>query len=51
MPGYAPTEGTLMNIDIILVSRALDYAAKKHVSQRRKGVAQEPYINQQFCAP
>lgn len=45
MQGYAPTEGTLMSIDIILVSRALDYAAKKHVSQRRKGVAQEPYIN------
>ena len=34
-----------MSIDVVLVARALDYAAKKHVSQRRKGVAQEPYIN------
>ncbi len=34
-----------MSIDVVLVSRALDYAAKKHVGQRRKGVAQEPYIN------
>jgi guanosine-3',5'-bis(diphosphate) 3'-pyrophosphohydrolase len=34
-----------MNNDIIQISRALDFAARKHVSQRRKGVAQEPYIN------
>ena len=34
-----------MSIDIVQVTRALDYAARKHVSQRRKGEAQEPYIN------
>ena len=34
-----------MNKDVIQISRALDFAARKHVSQRRKGVAQEPYIN------
>jgi guanosine-3',5'-bis(diphosphate) 3'-pyrophosphohydrolase len=34
-----------MSIDVVQVARALDYAAKKHVGQRRKGVAQEPYIN------
>jgi (p)ppGpp synthase/HD superfamily hydrolase len=34
-----------MSLDLVLVCRALDYAAKKHVSQRRKGIAQEPYIN------
>ena len=34
-----------MSLEVVLVCRALDYAAKKHVSQRRKGVAQEPYIN------
>jgi (p)ppGpp synthase/HD superfamily hydrolase len=34
-----------MSIDVVLVSRALDFAARKHVDQRRKGVAQEPYIN------
>ena len=31
--------------DIVRISRALDYAAQKHSAQRRKGVAQEPYIN------
>ena len=34
-----------MGIDVVQVTRALDYAAKKHVSQRRKGEAREPYIN------
>ena len=34
-----------MSIHVVQVARALDYAAKKHVSQRRKGEAQEPYIN------
>jgi (p)ppGpp synthase/HD superfamily hydrolase len=34
-----------MGLDLVQVTRALDYAARKHVSQRRKGVAQEPYIN------
>ena len=30
--------------DIVRISRALDYAAQKHSAQKRKGVAQEPYI-------
>ncbi|HEV7820239.1 MAG TPA: HD domain-containing protein [Burkholderiales bacterium] len=34
-----------MSIDVVQVTRALDYAARKHVSQRRKGEAKEPYIN------
>lgn len=34
-----------MSLDLVQITRALDYAAKKHVSQRRKGEAQEPYIN------
>lgn len=34
-----------MGLDLVQVTRALDYAAKKHVTQRRKGEAQEPYIN------
>lgn len=34
-----------MSIDVVQVTRALDYAAKKHVAQRRKGDAREPYIN------
>jgi (p)ppGpp synthase/HD superfamily hydrolase len=34
-----------MSIDIVKVARALDYAARKHVGQRRKGEAKEPYVN------
>lgn len=34
-----------MSLDVVKIARALDYAAKKHVSQRRKGEAKEPYIN------
>lgn len=34
------TEGGL-----VLVARAADFAARMHVSQRRKGAAQEPYLN------
>jgi (p)ppGpp synthase/HD superfamily hydrolase len=30
---------------LALVSRAADYAARRHVNQRRKGAKQEPYIN------
>jgi (p)ppGpp synthase/HD superfamily hydrolase len=29
----------------VLVARALDFAARKHRDQRRKGAAKEPYIN------
>lgn len=31
--------------ELVEVCQALDYAAQKHAAQRRKGVAQEPYIN------
>ena len=34
-----------MSIEFVQITRALDYAAKKHVTQRRKGEAREPYIN------
>jgi len=39
----APDE-TLRN-SLALVSRAADYAARRHVKQRRKGASQEPYVN------
>jgi guanosine-3',5'-bis(diphosphate) 3'-pyrophosphohydrolase len=29
----------------VLVTRAADFAARRHVEQRRKGAAREPYIN------
>ena len=35
----ASNEGT------VLIARAADFAARAHVAQRRKGDAQEPYIN------
>lgn len=31
--------------DIVRITRALDFAARKHVGHRRKGLAAEPYIN------
>ena len=31
--------------DLATVTRALDFAARKHVAQRRKGTGEEPYIN------
>ena len=34
-----------MGKDIVQFARALDFAAKKHVHQRRKGELEEPYIN------
>ncbi len=34
-----------MNEAVLLIARALDFAARKHVDQRRKGEAEEPYIN------
>lgn len=32
-------------LDIVRITRALDFAARKHVDHRRKGLAAEPYIN------
>lgn len=34
-----------MNEDIVRLARAVDFAARKHVDQRRKGEAAEPYFN------
>lgn len=34
-----------MKEEILLIARALDFAARKHVDQRRKGLAAEPYVN------
>jgi (p)ppGpp synthase/HD superfamily hydrolase len=34
-----------VSTDLLLVLRAADAAARWHVGQRRKGVAQEPYVN------
>jgi (p)ppGpp synthase/HD superfamily hydrolase len=31
--------------DVILIARAADFAARRHVRQRRKGAAAEPYLN------
>jgi (p)ppGpp synthase/HD superfamily hydrolase len=34
-----------MGSDMVAVARALDFAARKHSNQRRKGEAGEPYVN------
>ena len=34
-----------MSDDMLFLSRALSFAAERHRNQRRKGAAQEPYIN------
>jgi len=34
-----------MSADTLLIARALDFACRKHVHQRRKGESREPYIN------
>jgi len=31
--------------DIVRIANALDFAARKHADQKRKGVKQEPYVN------
>src|ERR1700684_4054477 len=31
--------------DVLLISRAWHFAAQRHATQRRKGKAQEPYVN------
>jgi len=31
--------------DLLLVARALEFAARRHSAQRRKGLAAEPYVN------
>lgn len=34
-----------MSTDLVLLSRAADYAARQHIAQRRKGERAEPYVN------
>jgi (p)ppGpp synthase/HD superfamily hydrolase len=34
-----------MGEDLVLVARALEFAARRHSAQRRKGLAAEPYVN------
>jgi (p)ppGpp synthase/HD superfamily hydrolase len=31
--------------DVLLLARAIDFAARRHAGQRRKGAAAEPYVN------
>ena len=31
--------------DVLLITRAWNFSAERHVNQRRKGEAQEPYVN------
>lgn len=33
------------NDDVVLISKAADFAARAHVDQKRKGAKEEPYIN------
>jgi (p)ppGpp synthase/HD superfamily hydrolase len=34
-----------MNNDVVKLSQAVDYAARQHIAQRRKGDRAEPYVN------
>jgi len=34
-----------MSTDLVHLTRAVDYAARQHIAQRRKGERAEPYIN------
>lgn len=34
-----------MSSDLVLLTRAADYAARQHIAQRRKGERAEPYVN------
>lgn len=34
-----------MSRDVVLLAKAIDFAARKHKDQRRKGAAAEPYVN------
>lgn len=40
-----PTGQQSVDNGVVLIARAADFAARAHVAQRRKGDAQEPYIN------
>src|SRR6266478_2360028 len=43
--GRPVAQRELMNSDLVLWARAADYAARRHIAQRRKGERAEPYIN------
>lgn len=43
--GGSENEEAKFNTDILQLARALDFAARMHEGQRRKGEAAEPYIN------
>jgi (p)ppGpp synthase/HD superfamily hydrolase len=46
LPGDGPMgERKARVTPLLLVTKAFDFAARKHVSQRRKGAAGEPYLN------
>jgi (p)ppGpp synthase/HD superfamily hydrolase len=45
MPLNAELRGAINMNELVTVLRAADAAARWHVHQRRKGSAQEPYIN------
>jgi len=34
-----------MSDDVLLITRALDFASRAHTDQRRKGTREEPYVN------
>ncbi|MGH6960884.1 MAG: HD domain-containing protein [Dongiaceae bacterium] len=44
-PGGGYSEGYVKQNPVLLFARALDFAACKHVHQRRKGELAEPYVN------
>ncbi len=37
--------------DVLLISRAWHFAAQRHATQRRKGKANEPYVNHRIPPP
>lgn len=38
-------KGNAMSDLVVLITKAFDFTARKHVGQRRKGADQEPYVN------
>ncbi|MFD1623095.1 HD domain-containing protein [Azospirillum griseum] len=42
---HAPLPNTSLHAPLLDFARALDFAAHKHIDQRRKGVRAEPYVN------
>ncbi|MDJ0895998.1 MAG: hypothetical protein QNJ92_12725, partial [Alphaproteobacteria bacterium] len=40
-----PEQTAALRPDVTRLTRALSFAAEAHANQRRKGAAQEPYLN------